>query len=206
MEDIKNFNECNVLANTKETDTFWLKVYKQAFPLFESTIKTDTTKGSKEQSNGIDRKIILSNKKIIRCEEKLIFAPNIQFDENTGTYKEYPWNNFMLEYISDDSKTNAPGWMEKNLNIEILSYGWWKYQEAYLLNWRVLKKVWEKNKENWINEIPEKTAESDNMLFVRKHRIKNVGFNGSYYYTWCVSVPIDYLFKKMIEEIIFEFK
>jgi hypothetical protein len=106
--------------------------------------------GKKEFSNsqvlGVDRIIYLENGKCLTVEEKV----------RTRVY-----DDVLLEYISND-QTNRPGWIERELTIDYLAYGFLPNKTVYLFDWNFLRRAWHENKEDWkeryhIAKAPNKT-------------------------------------------------
>ena len=155
---MNNFNECYEIAESGKLEPFWNEVYSKAFPNI-----TNLMRGKKEkcnsQNNGVDRIIYLENGKIITIEEKV----------RTETY-----NDIALEYISNDT-TGSPGWIEKDLSIDYLSYAFLPTKTVYLFDWRMLKRAWNGNKQEWLNKY-----------FIAKAP-------NEYYTTHSVCVPINEL-------------
>jgi len=108
------------------------------------------------QKRGIDRWVQLDNGQILRIEEK-----------ERGKW----YGDILLEYVSNDA-TNAPGWMEKDLNIHYLLYSVPSRRFCYVYPWHMLKRAWDRNKEDWRERFGTVTA-------------CNVGYN-----TLSVPVPL----------------
>lgn len=132
---MNDFKERYEFAEGGKNEDFWDNVYKKAFPNI-----TNHMRGKKEycqsQIQGVDRIIYLENGKTITIDEKI---------------RETVYNDFALEFISNDVK-NTPGWMEKDLSIDYLAYAFLPTKTAYLLDWRMLKRVWEHYKSEWKNK------------------------------------------------------
>jgi len=131
---MNDFNECLNISNSSKTLEFWDKVYTIAFPNMTNHMVGKNSK-CKSQDYGVDRIIYLENGKTITIDEKV----------RTGDYTD-----IALEYISND-KIKSVGWIEKDLAIDYLAYAFLPSQKVYLFDWRILKNVWNKNKEEWIN-------------------------------------------------------
>lgn len=128
---IHDFPEQLAFSEKASAEPFWEAVYKRAFPNMVNCMQCKgNTKG---QRRGVDRLVYLSNDDIIRIDEKK---------------RKTVWNDFCLEYISVD-KTNAPGWMEKDLAIDYIAYCYMPKKLVYLLPWPFLKRAWEHYKEDW---------------------------------------------------------
>lgn len=111
----------------------------------------------RRQRQGIDVTVHVAGDHDYRIEEK--YRPD----------RIYP--DILLEYVSVDT-TGAPGWMEKDLHIDYLAYGFAKLQTIYMLPWPALKLAWEINKEKW------------------QTLYKPVAARNNGYTTWSVAVPI----------------
>lgn len=115
-------------------ELMWDAFYRKAFPNLVNHMPClgDTD----SQRMGIDRLIHLSNGETIQVDEKL---------------REKDYGDILLEYISVD-KTGAPGWIEKDLNIDYLAYAILPTRIGYLFPWRLLRRAWGQWGEMWIQK------------------------------------------------------
>lgn len=156
---VHDFHEQLEWSQRASDEPFWDAIYKKAFPdMVGHMVSTGNTAA---QHNGIDRWITLKNGSVLRIDEKkrLTVYPDI-----------------LLEHISN-SKTNAPGWMDKDLSIDYLAYAFMPIKRVHLYPWLMLRRAWLHYRETWLE----------------KYRIvpaKNVG-----YITYSVAVPIKVLRK-----------
>jgi hypothetical protein len=158
---MNNFKEDLEFAETGKNDPFWKEVFKKAFPNMTECMRN--TKGKcKSQQDGVDWIIYLENHKTITADAKL---------------RREQWKDIALEYISNDRK-NTPGWMEKDLCIDYLAYGFFNVKTVYLFDWRMLKRAWDHYKEIW------------------KKQYQNIKALNEGYRTHSVCVPIDVLITK----------
>jgi len=139
---IHDFDEELEYSEKASEESFWFDVYKKAFP---NMVNCMSGWGDTEsQRKGIDRVILLANGKTLYVDEK----------KRRKVYRD-----FLLEYISVD-KTGAPGWMEKELNIDYLAYAFMPIKRCYLLPWPLLRRAWLHFKNDWLNKYPIKPAEN----------------------------------------------
>ena len=103
MSTIHDFKERLDYSLQASHEPFWDAVYEKAFPTMTSLM---TVSDMDKQRLGIDRVIFLRNGKEILVDEKK---------------REQVWPDILLEYISVDT-TGAPGWIEKDLAIDYISY------------------------------------------------------------------------------------
>lgn len=156
-----NFSESLKKSESEKLHPFWESVYKEMFPEF---VEMSGTIGNMDmQRRGIDRVIILNNNKTVYVDEKIRF-------------KEY--NDILLEYISV-STTGAPGWMEKQIDIDWLAYAFVGSQKCYMIPFPLLKRVWKYYKQKWIEKYPKIEAENEG------------------YHTISVAVPIPVIKEKI---------
>jgi len=129
---MNDFNECLVLSENKEVEDLFIKAYHKAFYNI-----TNIMYGRKDycrtQKSGIDRIIYLENFKVITIDEKV---------------RKKNYDDFALEFISNDKK-NTPGWIEKDLSIDYIAYGFLESKTVYLLEWQLLKRSWNNFKDIW---------------------------------------------------------
>jgi hypothetical protein len=153
----------SAFADSVEYDDFWKEVYKKAFPNFRKMKKVETEKW---QKRGVDRVIWLSSGHYINIDEKL----------RRGIYSD-----ILLEFVSND-QTRAAGWVEKELWIDYLAYGFMGNRTAYIFPWVLLHQAWMKNKKGWLD----------------KYRIIHAVNNG--YKTVSVTIPISVLMSAVCKE------
>lgn len=139
------FSECLEISQNGRAEEFWADVYQNVFPNMTNSM-TGKKCYSKSQADGVDRIIYLENHKVITIDEKC----------RTKVY-----DDIALECISND-KTRSPGWMEKDLTIDYLAYAFLPIKTAYLFDWRMLKRAWNKNKREWWNEYGAIYAKNEN--------------------------------------------
>lgn len=141
-----DFHEQLAYSEEASEESFWKDIYNEAFPdhLLCQQVSGDTI----SQRRGVDRLIYMPNDRVIRIDEKK---------------RKKVYRDVLLEYISVDT-TGAPGWMEKDLNIDYIAYAWMPIQKVYLLDWLHLKRAWRMNKEDWLQEF--KTVPAQNNGYV----------------------------------------
>jgi hypothetical protein len=129
-----------------------------------------------DQIAGIDRVIYLKNNKSITIDEKV-------------RYVNYP--DILIEEYSDMDR-GAMGWIEKPLTIDFVAYHIIPAKKIYLLDFRLLQRVWRKNKAKWKKLYQSKKAH-------------NISSNGKEYCSLSWPIPIDELLVAMTMENIFTF-
>jgi len=169
---MNNFQEDLNFSNSASEEKFWHEIYKKAFPNIQGYIQCrDNGQG---QKLGIDRIIYLTNGSILRIDEKK---------------RRESWNDILIEYGNLYKKDNSflnDGWINKDLLIDYLAYAFLPLKRVYLLDWLILKKVWQTNKMIWYNKATNK--ESGFVL---------VSAENENYTTWSIAVPIETLLKEL---------
>ena len=158
---VHRFKERLQFSQDHRNEPFWQAVYEKAFPNMEFAMPV--TEKSQGQYLGIDRVIYLNSGKTLYVDEKL---------------REKVYSDILLEYLSND-RTQAPGWMEKDLLIDYMAYAFLPIQKCYLFDWQMLKRTWKYYRNIWIKEFGTVTA-------------KNQGYN-----TLSVPVPTELLLSKV---------
>jgi len=137
-----DFNERLAFSESAGHEEFWQKIYQKAFPdMLFANICTGKCQG---QYLGIDRVIQLSSGKTLYVDEKK---------------RESEYNDILLEYISVDTN-NAPGWIEKDLQIDYLAYAFIQSQRCYLFPWQLLRRCWIHFKDTWLKKYQLITAQN----------------------------------------------
>jgi hypothetical protein len=154
-------------------DSDWLRAaYKRIFPdlVAAPRIKADGW----AQRGGIDRLLMLSSGRVISVDEK---------------FREEEYQDFCLEYISDISRS-TPGWIEKDLACDFISYVFVNSRRVYLLPVVLLRLAWLANRPAWID---------------RYRRIEAHNFErGRSWKTVSVAVPIDVVFTALTDAMFFD--
>lgn len=138
-------------------ETFWNDVYRKAFPNLIAQVPCPGDFASQRQ--GIDRVLVLSNGRLLKIDEKK---------------RERVYPDILLEFLSND-RTGAPGWMEKDLVIDYLSYAFMPNRKVYMFDWLFLRRAWLHYRDEW------------------KQRYRTVKALNSGYMTHSVAVPIPVL-------------
>lgn len=151
---VHDFTERLQWSEKQGDEPFWNAVYSKAFSnlVNHMTCSGDTL----SQRQGIDRVVHLASGQTLYIDEK-----------KRG--KDY--GDILLEYVSVD-KTGAPGWMEKDLNIDYLAYAFMPSKRCYLFPWLPLRRAWNNYKEEWKSLYPRIDGKNKN------------------YTTYSVAVPI----------------
>lgn len=138
-------------------EPFWDAIYRKAFPDMVGHMPVSAR--SQAQYLGIDRVVTLASGKTLYIDEK-------------KRRKDY--GDILLEFVSVD-KTSAPGWIEKDLQIDYLAYAFMPSQRVYLFPWEMLRRAWRQWGSIWKQTYaPVKAPNKD-------------------YNTWSVPVPIEKL-------------
>jgi len=111
-------------------EAFWHAVYWKAFP---GVVTIELCSDLPRQKQGIDRLLHLSNGKALAVDEK-----------KRG--REYP--DILLEYTSCEERS-TPGWIERDLAIDYLAYGFMQSQRCYLFPWAMLRRAWAQFGQDW---------------------------------------------------------
>lgn len=136
-------------------EPFWDAIYRKAFP---NMVNHMVCYGSTQsQRLGVDRVIHLSSGRTLYVDEKK---------------RKREYNDILLEYVSI-STTGAPGWVEKDLQIDYLAYAFMESRRVYLFDWLMLRRAWLHYKTEWL-----------------KKYIRIEADNGTYK-TYSIAVPIE---------------
>ena len=137
-----DFSERLAYSEEASADEFWEAVYRKAFP--DMIAQVPCMGDTQAQRLGIDRFVHLSSGRVLRIDEK-------------KREKVYP--DILLETISVD-RTGAPGWMEKDLQIDYLAYAFMPIKKVYLFDWLMLKRAWAEKGAEWRRRFPERAAQN----------------------------------------------
>lgn len=154
---VHNFQERLAYSEKESDEPFWDRIYKHFFPdlLNQMPVNGDT----ESQRRGIDRVLFLNNGRHLNIQEK-------------KREEDYP--DILLEFLSND-RTDAPGWIEKDLDCDYLVYAFMESKTVYIYPWNLLRLAWLRYGEEWKAKYFNVSAE-------------NVGYT-----TWSVAVPIETL-------------
>lgn len=136
-----DFEERLAWGESMADEPFWEQIYRQAFPTFSAMAKNEAEGNA--QRCGIDRVILLQSGRSLYVDEKK------RSIRDTG--------DFLLEFLSND-RTGAPGWIEKDLQIDYLAYAFIPVQRCYLFPWHCLRGAWLTNKVAWLGQFKPKIA------------------------------------------------
>lgn len=128
---VHGFKERLQWSEKQGDELFWDAVYKKAFTNMVAHVQC--TGDTSSQRQGIDRLIHLASGKTLYIDEKK---------------RETDYPDILLEYISVDT-TGAPGWIEKDLNIDYLAYAFMPSKRCYLFPWLQLRRAWNRYGEEW---------------------------------------------------------
>jgi hypothetical protein len=138
-----DFRERLAYSEEASGDEFWEAVYRKAFP--DMIAQIPCIGDNQAQRLGIDRFVTLSSGRVLRIDEK-------------KRMKVYP--DILLEVVSVD-RTNAPGWIEKDLQIDYLAYAFMPTKTVYLFDWLMLRRAWLHKGTEWRAKYGEKAAQND---------------------------------------------
>jgi len=128
---IHDFHERRAFGDSAANEPFWQAAFRRAFPGYVGM--TANPDGNEANRRGIDRWIALSNGLTVRVDLKT---------------REREWPDIALEYASAGA-TSTLGWVEKDLAIDYLCYGFLSTGRAYLFPWPALRRAWLKNRRAW---------------------------------------------------------
>lgn len=137
----RDFHADNAYSLAASGETFWLAVYRKAFPtMTRCEICTDTTR----QRQGIDRVLTLSNGRTVNVDEKK---------------RAQEYGDILLEYVSA-LEYKTPGWIEKDLAIDYLAYAFMRSHRCYLFPWPMLHRAWVQYGQAWKDKYGKVTAKT----------------------------------------------
>lgn len=165
-----NFQEDLAFSHAQADQPFWRDVYVQAFP--DMAAMTDVRKDGWAQRGGIDRIITTSTGTVWKIDEKV---------------RRKDYGDILLEYTSN-SRTNAPGWVVKELACDFIAYAIVSTCTCYLLPVAPLQRAWRTHHMRWISEYGQVAA-----------------VNASYQTISC-PVPIPELMHKISQAMFFRWK
>lgn len=119
-----NFRDQLEFSQEASEESFWNAIYCKAFPSMVSHMPCPGDTAS--QRMGIDRIILLGNGRTLAIDEKK---------------RKKDRSDILLEYVSN-TKTGAPGWIEKDLAIDYLAYAFMPSKRVYLFDWCMLQRAW----------------------------------------------------------------
>ena len=167
---VHNFRTDLAFSDAAGDEPFWDAVYRKAFPDMVGHILCN--KDGLGQRSGIDRLVYLSSGRDIRIDEKK---------------RREVYDDILLEYLSNDA-TNAPGWMDKSLQIDYIAYAFMPLRKVYLFPWDMLRRAWLNFKPYWMEKYPRIWAQNDG------------------YKTWSLAVPIEEVKRSVYMAMIIQLK
>lgn len=162
MNQAHNFQAQLDASNDARLLPFWEATYRAAFPDFRCMV--DNVRDNGAQRCGVDRLVVLKSTQVLRIDEKARLK------------KDY--GDLLIEIVSND-RTQAPGWIEKDLTIDFLAYGVVPSKRCYLFPWPTLRAAWVKHGDEW-----KRAAKADEDGF-RVIKAQNQGYR-----TWSIAVPM----------------
>lgn len=161
MTQIHTFQTQNDWSQQGALDAFWNDHYQRMFPTMSGVIRNK--KDGRGQRLGVDAVIVFPNGKTVSVDEKT---------------RRRLYNDICLEHTSSDTPYRV-GWVEKDLAIDYLAYGFIDSDLAFFLPWPVLQKAWFANRDEW------------------KAKYRAVVARNPTYNTLSTAVPIHVLFEAM---------
>ncbi len=152
-----DFIERNRWSLAARQTAFCTAAYHKAF---SSLVRCEPITDLTLQRLGVDRLLVLSNGIELTVDEK------IRERHDTG--------DILLEY-RHEGQYSAPGWIEKDLTIDYLAYGFLPSRRCYLFDWRMLRRAWVQHKDSWLGQY------------------RHIQAPNNTYTTRCVAVPIPIL-------------
>lgn len=143
---LHDFNERLAFSHAQSDASWWLDVYRQAFPRLAAMV--DVRADGWAQRAGIDRVLTLSCGRQIKIDEKV---------------REKDWPDFCLEQWSDTAG-KKPGWIQKPLDCDFIAYAFMPSATCYLLPTDMLQRAWRLNGRDWISRY--KSIEAHNRRYV----------------------------------------
>ena len=127
---INDFNQDLAYSLQASTASFWDRVYQKAcVDLSHTELCTDLF----WQKQGVDRVVHLTSGRKLHVDEKC---------------RRRVYSDILLETVSNDA-TGAPGWIEKDLNIDYLAYAFMPVARVYLFPWDMLRRAWRHFGKQW---------------------------------------------------------
>jgi hypothetical protein len=160
---INDFKRDLTYSLAGDADEFWSMAYERYFP---NMVRMEKCEDKALQLKGVDRKIYLSNGNVLAIDEKL---------------RRSPYKDVALEYVSN-SQTGSPGWIEKDLAIDFIAYGFAPTREVYLFSFPLLRRCWLHFKSTWMASA--KMGRNGFSIVTAKNET---------YCTYSVAVPIEKL-------------
>jgi hypothetical protein len=130
---IFDFERCQQFSARASREPFWEAAYREAFPSFLSMSALNVGDNTANRS-GIDRWIHLSSGQVLTVDEKNLNRP---FD-----------GHVVLEYLSND-RTGTPGWIEKDLPMDYLGYGFVENRRVLFFPFQQLRAAWLRHRDTW---------------------------------------------------------
>ncbi len=138
-----NFDAQLQWSQVSGDDPFWDDVYSKAFPDMVSHMAC--VGDTQSQRLGVDRIIHLASGKTLSIDEKK---------------RRKDRNDILLEFLSNDV-TGAPGWIEKQLQIDYLAYAFMPSKRCYLFPWQMLRRAWLQFGNEWKRKFMIPPAKND---------------------------------------------
>jgi hypothetical protein len=135
---VHRFHDSLAVSESAADEPFWEGVYRAAIPGFVSMSRSpagDTV----AQRSGIDRWIHTTSGRAFTADEK-----------RRG--KHYPDVALEVGHIQKSGGWTF-GWINKDLPIDFLTYGWVPSQRAIVFPWPVLRSAWLANRIEWQGRV-----------------------------------------------------
>lgn len=135
-----NFQDDLAYSHAQSDQPFWGEVYRQAFPDMETM--SNVRKDCLAQRGGIDRIILTKSGRVWTIDEKA---------------RRKVYDDILLEYVSND-RTQAPGWVVKELMCDFIAYAQVPVRKCFLLPVLSLQRAWQLRGKHWLEIYGTRTA------------------------------------------------
>ena len=129
---IHDFKESLARSHSYENATWWIDVYRQAFPNLEAAVSVRNDGWA--QRAGIDRVLTLRSGKTQTVDEKV---------------REKDWPDVLLERWSNKDK-RTPGWIQQELACDFIAYAYVPSRTCLLFPFPTLRRAWLKHGRAWV--------------------------------------------------------
>lgn len=170
---VHNFDERLAWGEAASKEPFWMEVFYRAFPTMVDAIHNPTK--NQAQYLGIDWWVLLTSGKTLGIDTKS---------------RERCYGDILLEHLSV-STTGALGWIEKDLQIDFLAYGFVPSRKAYLFPWEPLRAAWMRNKAAWWKSADDK-----------RDGFRHIEAPNEGYVTRSIAVPTQILMREVARSLI----
>lgn len=173
MSAVHDFNERLEYSHSHSDSSWWIDVYKKAFPTFLTAV--DIRKDGWMQRSGVDRLVILESGKQVCVDEKV---------RSKKYYDVHPEGDIFLETWSK-KESQVRGWIAKDLQTDFIAYAFENTKECYLMPFQNMRKAYLENRFSWCRRYGKRQTRT-------KTRCKR-----GFYTTEGIPVPIPVLLEEI---------